>query len=305
MSLIERAAERMLSQQQADAARTTPEEDDPIESEFAPAPVAVPPADFEQEYYEIDHDHLATRGFINPAGDESRTARSFRRIKRPLLLAHQGHVLAGDVAQRTNIIAVTSTLPGEGKTYMSINLALSLASEVDREVLLINADVLQRGMERELQMSLRRGLVDIVRGDYTLEEGIMRTNVRSLSILPAGTNTGNLDETFASRAAENLFDCLSQEDPERLIILDCPPILATSEAIVLAGLGGQVVLVVEARRTPRELLQQSVNQLKRYSSVSMVLNKTTDRLRLMAMGSDYYEEYGYGYGYGYGYAQKE
>ena len=236
---------------------------------------------------ELDFPWLKENGFLVPEHDNLHLAQEFRRIKRPLLLCMQPKVTA-EQEYPTNLIFVTSALPGEGKTFVSLNLALSLAGEVDRSVLLVDGDAAKGDMSRWMGIGDEKGLVDLLSdGDQRAEDAVIHTNVEGLEVLPCGRFRDNLDELYASDLMSDLLKRLASLSSNRVVVVDGPPLLATTEASVLAQHMGQSVLVVEASKTPQSAVEQAVKQIEECQLVSLLLNK--------ASGSSHS---GYGYGYG-------
>ena len=248
-------------------------------------PVAIepdPPEDARPNVL-LDPQRLRHAGLLLPGETRSALAQSFRRIKRPLLKNAQ----SGE-ADRLSLIMVTSAVPGEGKTFCAINLALSIAAEIDTSVLLVDADVVRPAAMHRLGVEATHGLLDVLAGDApALADAVLRSSVPKLSLLPAGTPRDMAAEWLASAAMQRLLEQLACV-PHRVVIFDAPPLLGTTEAAVLAARVGQVLLVVEASRTPAELVAQAFATVEPGTHVMAVLNKG----RLPARG------YGYGYGYG-------
>jgi receptor protein-tyrosine kinase len=197
----------------------------------------------------LDLVRLERSGHLVPTQTRSALAEEFRQIKRPLLR----HARSADAAaRRLSLIMVTSALPLEGKTFCAINLAMSIAAEIDTSVLLVDADVVRPDVPPRLGFRADKGLLDVLGESGTsLAEVVLTTNVPKLSILPAGRRSAMSTELLASAAMERLLISLATEQPDRVVIFDAPPLLLTNEAKVLASRLGQVVLVVHASRTPR------------------------------------------------------
>ncbi|MEZ5561088.1 MAG: AAA family ATPase [Pseudomonadales bacterium] len=241
-------------------------------------------------FCDIDQQLLQNKGFLNPHSRRSQLAQEMRRIKRPLLLNIQKAGAIDSTLPPANLIMITSALPGEGKTFISINLALSMASELDRRVLLVDADVARGDVSRQLELPPSRGLSDLLQeSNYLGEDGVKTSNIERLSILPAGEPVDHIDELFASEMMSHITLALAEADPQRVVIFDAPPLIHTTEAAVLARRMGQTVVVVEANRTPQAAVRQALAQLEECPNVSLVLNKATGKSAA-----------GYGYGYGYG-----
>jgi exopolysaccharide/PEP-CTERM locus tyrosine autokinase len=237
------------------------------------------------EHVELDLDRLERAGYLSPNKGRSELAEEFRHIKRPLL--RSAH--AADAGPRASVIMVTSALPGEGKTFTSVNLALSIAMEIDSSVLLVDADVVRPGLPDRLGFDpKRRGLLDLL-ADPALEmaDVMLKTNVPKLSIVPAGTPSARSTELLASAAMEALLEDISRRYAERIIIFDAPPLLLTTEAKVLASRVGQVIVVVEAERTSRHIVAQAFAAVANCDLVMSVLNRC-HRPREMPPYGDYY-----------------
>lgn len=239
----------------------------------------------------VDQARLREQCVLTPDAQRTPISESFRRIKR--------HVLANltnpKFAPRANLIMITSPLPGEGKTFCTLNLALSLAMEMDRTVLLVDADVAKPSITSMLGIAEKsqRGLMDILLDrNVRLADVLCRTDIAKLTILPAGTPHARATEALASTKMRVLLHEMAERYPDRLIIFDSPPLLAASEASVLATGMGQVVLVVEAGRTTEMALKDALKRIESGNVVGLLLNKGAPP------GSGYYGEYGYGYGYG-------
>lgn len=243
-------------------------------------------------YCELNLDALTAAGFATSQNANVEIAADLRRIKRPLLMAIKKSAALGTRALPPNLVLITSALPGEGKTFVSINLALSIAAELDKTALLVDADVAKNDVARVLGVSYETGLTDLLeRENLHSEDAILRTNVESLSFLPSGPRLPNVDELFASDRMARLIRDLAEQDADRIIIVDAPPLHAGTEAGVLARMVGHVVVLVEADKTPQASVADALHQLKGCESVSMVLNKARRR-------SSDHVAYGYGYGYG-------
>jgi protein-tyrosine kinase len=228
---------------------------------------------------------------VTPDQPRSAIAEEFRLIKRPLLA---NAVLEGPAAvENGNLIMISSALPGEGKTFNAINLAISMAMELDYTVLLVDADVSRPSVLREFDRAAQPGLMDVLAGEVEdLSEVLLKTNIDKLSILPAGMPHQRATELLASEGMTQLLEQMAHRYADRIIVFDSPPLLVTTESRVLATHMGQVVLVVEAERTTHAHVRQALAAIEPCPIRMMVLNKSRDR----SVGG----YYGYGYGYGYG-----
>ena len=245
----------------------------------APAAEAAPSAEQPQRRtvttVELDLQRMHAMGLVTAAGGRTTLVEDFRIIKRPLIRRAFGAKKPGE--KPGNLIMVTSSLPGEGKTFCSINLAMSIAMELDHTVLLIDADVARPSVLRTLGLPAHRGLMDILLDDQLdMSEVMLRTNVNTLSILPAGSNNPRATELLASQAMTTFVYEIANRYPDRIVIFDSPPLLLTSEAHVLASHMGQICLVVEAESTTQHAVKESLRQLEGCSNVNLIYNKTRE-----------------------------
>ena len=242
----------------------------------------------------IPFEHLKSLGMITPDMPRSRIAEEYRTIKRPLLMNIAGKGAAE--VDNINVIMVTSALQGEGKTFSSINLALSIAMELDKTVLFIDADITNSSAGALLGIhDDRAGLIDVLEDKgISIGEVMLSTNLPNLRLIPSGHVHDNSNELLASQNMRSVIRDLSDRYSDRVIIVDTPPLLQTTEASVLANLMGQIVVVVEAEKTSREAVDEALQHIGSDKIVSMLLNKNKKH-HLRKYGG-----YGYGYGYGYG-----
>lgn len=236
----------------------------------------------------VDHDALVRSGYLASEKFERRLAEEFRHIKRPLLEGAFG--VGNSKVENGNLVMVGSALPGEGKTHTCINLALSMAMEKDRTVLLVDADVANPTVSRNFGLEDAPGFLDLLDGDVTgVAEVLVKTSLPRLRLLPAGRVRESATELLASDRTRAIVDELQSRYRDRIIVFDSPPLLATSEALVLAKVMGQIVMVVSAESTPRSMVKEALSMLDPDQSVSLVLNKT----RSMSGGKyGYYGSYG-------------
>jgi protein-tyrosine kinase len=233
---------------------------------------------------EIDLARLAGMGYVTPDSPRSQLADEYRVIKRPLLT--NALRKSSPIVERGNLILITSAMPGEGKTFTSINLALSMAIELDCTVLLVDADVARPAVLDRLGIPSAKGLLDVLTdARLDLADVLLRTNVDRLSILPAGTHHPRATELLASDGMTRLVDELATRYPDRILVFDAPPLLPSTESRVLASHMGQIVVVVEAEQTQRSVLTQALATIENCSVVMTLLNKV--------LGTEVGSYYGY------------
>lgn len=245
------------------------------------------PGSLTDRYEALNFSMLKLAGYLTPEDNNSLLAEEFRRIKRPILQNAFG--APAQIVQNGNLVMVTSAVPGEGKTFTAINLAISIAMELEKTVMLIDGDSVMSSVSRVLGLSSGLGLSDILKNsNMRLNDVLISTNVPKLSILSAGSNKQHVTELFSSDSMLNLVSDLSHRYSDRIIIFDSPPLTASSEARVLADIVGQILVVVEANRTSQSLVQDALNSLDDSKAIGLILNK--------CLKSDV-KNYGYGYGY--------
>lgn len=290
MSLIEEAAKRLRQLEEAGvgpAPRVEPTmRPEPWEANKRPAEAGQMQGHAQVRSFDLAR--LQAAGFITPGLEDSKLLHEFRVIKRPLVQHAFGR--AATQALNRNLVMVTSALPGEGKTFVALNLAMSLAMEVDCRVLLIDADVVSPSLPGVLGIEAGKGLMDLLTQPSTrFHDALLGTNVEHLTLLLAGTPHPGVSELLASEAMKRLLSEVSRRYPDRIVVFDSPPLLATTESRVLATHMGQVVVVVEAGRTTHAALESALSTVESCPVVHTMLNKAPPS----RVGS-YYGAYAYG-----------
>jgi protein-tyrosine kinase len=282
VSLIESALNKQSSSHAAPFVAT------PVEPMFSEPDASV--LEGNSQVQSINLARLHRMGVVSPDAEKSKIAEEFRIIKRPLIANAFGQGAAR--VKRGNLIMITSSLPGEGKSFCAINLAISMAMEMDRTVLLIDADVAKPRIPEYLGIHADKGLLDVLQDKHLkLSDVMIKTDIAKLTILPAGRTYKRATELLASAAMTRLVEDIGNRYPDRIILFDSPPLLATSESSVLATHMGQIVMVVEAEKTSQEAVREALSHIQSCEVVGMLLNKTTP-----TPGADYY--YGHYGSYG-------
>ena len=216
----------------------------------------------------------------------------YRRIKRPLLSNAFGK--NASLVDNGNLMAVTSSVPGEGKTYTAVNLALAFAQELDNTVLLVDCDVTKQGMSRMLGIDKRRpDFTDLLASDsLSVGEALLKTDVPGLVLLPAGKPHEYITEMMSSHRMARLVDEITTRYSDRIIIFDAPPLLSTPESQVLTGLVGQIVFVIEAGNTPYAIVKDAIEMLPKEKAIGLVLNKSESVSNRGGYYYNYYAPYG-------------
>lgn len=271
-SLIERAAGKMASPiSPRDYAPVSPPFEKAIRAPAMPRN-DMAASDNKSRQSEINMEALRAKGFITPDTPATATAEEFRIIKRQLLrqvqLNRQQHV------PNANLILVGSAHPDEGKSFCAVNLAISMASERDLTVLLVDADFSKPEILTSLGLKGGKGLMDVLsEPGLDIAQCLIRTNIPNLSILPAGRQHNHSTEHLASDRMKQVMQEISQRYRDRIIIFDSPPALASSSASVLATHVGQIIFVVEADKTRESDLQEALALMSSCPHIQLVLNK--------------------------------
>lgn len=238
---------------------------------------------------EVDVDVMAASGLLVPGASGAGLAEELRLVKRRLLATVDAAVARGD--DRARVVLIASGQPGEGKTFMALNLALSIATEQERSVLLIDGDnakpeLLARMGVEEVETGFLDSLADPRLDPESL---IVDTDIPRLSVLPAGRKDRNIPEYFASARMPELITRLCEADPSRIILIDSSPALAASATGVLAQHAGQTLVIVKADSTAEADLKETLDLLSGCDDLSLVLNGTAFQVGSRRFGK--YEEY--------------
>jgi protein-tyrosine kinase len=275
MSLVEQAISRLKSQSDPKAKPATPRAK-------APTPInrdtnaTVPRLN-------IDLQELRAKGYLPEVEQDRSFGEHYRRIKRPLI----EKAVAGTAVGESRVIMVASAVPGDGKTFTSINLALSMALERDMSVLLVDSDVAKQHITGIFGLSRQPGLLDALQDDSVDPESlVIPTNIRGLSLLSAGSRAEGAAELLSSNRMRSIAENLCAANTGRILLLDSPPLLITNEGRALLKIAGQVILVVRASSTPRQAVQAAIRLIDARQAGGLILNDVT------TASSDEY--YGYG-----------
>jgi Mrp family chromosome partitioning ATPase len=239
----------------------------------------------------IDSAILQARGYLPEPSHQHQLLEQYRRIKRPLIdRAFSSRQV--DSRPDARVIVVVSALPGDGKTFTSINLALSLARERDMSVVLVDADMLRPRLSEVLGLRKASGLMDALTDrELLVQSFVSQTSVNNLSFLPAGTVNAQAEELLASSRMRQITSELLADVPRRIILIDSPPLLSTSEGRALVKVAGQIVLVVRAGQTPSRLVKEAVTMFGEESLGGIILNEAQLTLSESFYGYGHYGLY--------------
>ncbi|HEX7854022.1 MAG TPA: CpsD/CapB family tyrosine-protein kinase [Sphingobium sp.] len=221
------------------------------------------------ERHLLDWATLNADGFVDPERPPTSLSEEFRIIKRQLL----AQTFAADATARDRLVLINSAHPGDGKTWITINLALSLSAESDMEVLLIDGDFGKPSIATQLGLPDGPGFMDAL-ADSSLDVAdlVVRTDIPSLTVLRAGRQLHNDTEILASERTRAVLNGLVKGHPRRIVLFDSPPALAASAASELARHVGMVMLVVRADWTSDAALRDAVQLLSACPNIRAVLN---------------------------------
>ena len=294
MDLIERAMARMdgkvpsvIDVETVEPVKVTARQSKPVASTAGSLVVAKP--SIEPDATDLPEVKIKLRGigaqaYRNPRKGHSHVSESMRRVKRPLLANVYGQGV--DIVPNGRRIMVTSAIPGEGKTFTAMHLALSIASEKESSVILVDGDIVRPTVSSSLGLKPRPGVTDwYEESDRSARDFVVNTDFPGLRMISAGSKTLPSCELLASRATERFFAELGKAFPNDIIIVDSPPLLVASEAKVLASYMGQVLFVVGAGISSEQQVKESIELLDPEQSLSLVLNQSTQ--------SSAFKSYGY------------
>ncbi len=296
MSLIETALKRLQRNQAAqpvERARVAQPAADPAGNSPSVIPVArKKQVKIDGPKHHVSQADLIRGGLLAPLDHAVPVADEFRRIKRPLIATATNRASGG--ASHGNVIMIASALPRAGKTFCSVNLAVSISLERELNVLLVDADVSKRHISREFGLGDAPGLIDLLVDEHAdINDMLVRTDLNDIQVLPAGRNHPQATELLASDRMSKIVNELATRYSDRIVILDSPPLLITSEAQALASQVGQIALVVEAGATSQQELTQALEALNQDIAINVILNKTRDWSRMGGYSGNYGSYYGY------------
>ena len=298
--LIERAVKRMRQRRPPDVGGDVLL--DPVDHAVAPAGSHAPPARTAPSI-RLELDALRRAGIVVLGERRSRAAEEWRVIA-DMLQRRQQTAYGRSLI---NALMLTSSRPAEGKSFCALNLAATIARGGSAAVLLVDLDDKPDSLTGLLGLADQPGLHDLVAGQASghgsgqaprqgsgpgiaVEDVLVATAQPNLSILPIGRPTAAERGRGVTRAAIATLERIARCDPDRLLILDTAPCLASSDAAALAPHVGQIAMIVEAQRTQRGELDSALDLLATCETISLVLNKA--RAGATSQFGSYYDRYG-------------
>jgi len=218
--------------------------------------------------------------FHNPQSVE---AELFKVLKTNLLFPSNG--------KPSKSIMVTSAIPGDGKSFVSANLAISIAQGIEEHVLLIDADIRNPSLNRYFNIGQGDGLSEYLATGSDVSTSFVKTSVEKLTILPAGRPPSNPTELLTTQKMKVLLAEVTKRYEDRFIIIDsAPPSMAPETAAIAKYVDG-VVIIVKAGQTPRNAVLELVEQLGKEKILGLVLNYSDQSVKkYYGYGKPYYKK---------------
>lgn len=250
------------------------------------------------EQFKLPFGRLQHEGFIHPKARRSLISEEFRLIKRRLFqkmsladLHHRNTIEQEVQGDLQHVILITSSKPAEGKSFTALNLAISIVLDEKYNVLLIDADIARATITKRLGLEKSSGLTDILRQtDPDIGSVIKRDMHHPFSIIPAGSGVVTATDLFGGKKMHRFVSDIASRYKDRIIIFDAPPLLASTEAVVLAQQVGQILYIIDGSSTPRSTIEAGLDVLGRYDNVNLILNKTSMHTEHVQFGA-YYDYY--------------
>jgi protein-tyrosine kinase len=230
--------------------------------------------------------------FFQPS---SMVAEQFKRLRT--------HIIRPGLENSAKTILVTSTVAGEGKSLIAVNLAITIATELHSHALLVDCDLRNPSLSRMFGLQEKKGLSNYLRGEAEIPDLLIKTSVDKLTVFSGGSLQENPVELIGSNRMKSLVKDLKSRYDDRYIIIDSSPLLATTEPSVLNEMVDGIILVIKSGETPRESVHQAIKLLKKEKILGVVLNSL--EFKTQAMIRRYFGTHRYYYDYRYSKAHPE
>jgi len=188
------------------------------------------------------------------------------------------NLLLNNLSKSLKTIAICSSLQGEGKTVTAVNLAITMARDLDRAVLLVDCDLRGGIVHQMLALNPAIGLSDVLVNGAAVESAFCKTRINNLTVLSRGGIPHNPSELLNSKKMKRALEELKSKFD--YIILDSPPIVPLTDACILGSQADGVIFIVRAHRTPRRVVKQAQNMLERVHAkiIGFVLTQTENQI---------------------------
>jgi protein-tyrosine kinase len=215
----------------------------------------------------VDHETMRRNRLIVGGGEAEAAAMEGYKMLRT-------HILQRTREEGHNTLMITGPLPGEGKTVTSINLAISIAQEMNQTVLLVDADLRAPSVHQYFGLPEGEGLVDYLTAGVPISELLVHPEgLDKLVLLPGGKPAAQAPELINSPLMRDLVQELKHFYPNRYVLFDLPPLLTYADALAFAPLVDGIIVVVEAGKTAREDIERCREKLEKFNLLGFVLNK--------------------------------
>ncbi|NOY52976.1 MAG: polysaccharide biosynthesis tyrosine autokinase [Deltaproteobacteria bacterium] len=215
-------------------------------------------------FQEVDPKQVEANRIVTLSGESTRVTEQYRMLRTQILQKTEG---CGD-----NCLMVTSSVDGEGKSTTAINLAVAIAKEVHKTVLLVDADLRRPSIHKYLGLTPEQGLSHYLLESVPLEDLLIRTGVEKLSFLPAGSPMVDSTEILRSTRMQELIREVKERYKNRYVIFDTTPLLQTADSCVLAQFMDGIIFVVQAEKTPRKEVAEALKLLDGRNVLGVVMN---------------------------------
>jgi len=195
-----------------------------------------------------------------------------RSIESEMFKILRGSILFPANGKPPRSILVTSALPGEGKSFVSANLAISIAQNINEHVFLMDCDIRKPSVHRSLGLGDVPGLTEYLADDMPLESLLVRTQVKKLTILPGGKPPHNPAELLSSQKMSALLKEVRERYGDRYVIIDSPPPQLTAETSAIARQVDGIIIVLKYGSTPRKMVGELVETLGKEKIIGCVMN---------------------------------
>jgi len=199
--------------------------------------------------------------YLNPQSLESEMFKILR-----------GNILFPATGKPPRSILVTSALPEEGKSFVSTNLAVSIAQNINEHVLLVDGDIRKPCVHKYLGFDETPGLAEYLTEGRPLSDVLLKTDIKKLSVLPGGRPPHNPAELLSSKKMSQLLEEVKARYSDRHIIIDSPPPQLTAETSAIARQVDAIIIVVKYGSTPREMVEELVDTLGKEKIIGCVMN---------------------------------
>ncbi|MGZ3534428.1 MAG: CpsD/CapB family tyrosine-protein kinase [Thermodesulfobacteriota bacterium] len=169
-------------------------------------------------------------------------------------------------------ILITSTTPGEGKTMVSVNLAMAISKEIHRKAILVDADLRKPSIHLEKSLT-SKGLSNYLSDGTPLSEILINSEMENLQIILAGASTKKSSELIGSKRMQEFLKCLRESGDNTYVIFDSPPIISTTEPTQLSKMVDGIIFVVMADRTPKGTVQRALKSIDHQKIIGIVFNQ--------------------------------